>query len=158
MMDFFKKSEYLEYFVLRPLSHIYSNWDLIWDDENNKYEEEEDSFASILNNLISELETTEPPPSYHDNEDILAEYVVKNLTWDIKKQGKRWVCPDYPSVLEQGGFNDIDEANLVLAAAGRIKAAEHFGQNHFDEMEKGHQKIFGYIIAIILYHRYLNRA
>jgi glycyl-tRNA synthetase len=35
--------------VLRQLSHIKHNWELVWDDENEKYEPEEDSYAEKLN-------------------------------------------------------------------------------------------------------------
>lgn len=153
MIDFFKRSDYLDYLVLRPLSHILPNWELSWDYENNKYKNEEDSYAEMLNNLIEELDKKNPPPKYHNNEDFLAEYVKKNLNWGIEKAGNRWICGDYTSILEQGGFGDIDEVNLVNAAAGRIHAARKFGQNHFDEMEEGHQKILAYVLAIILYHR-----
>ena len=44
----------------------------------------------------------------------------------------------YP-FLEQGGFSDDDQQNLLIAAAGRIKVAIDYNQLHFDDMEKGHQ-------------------
>ena len=56
-------------------------------------------------------------------------------------------------MLEQGGFNDIDEKNLVLSACGRVKAAIDRGQLHFDDMEKFHRKMLADVLAIILYHR-----
>ncbi len=153
MSDFFRKSTDLDWMVLRPLSHIYPYWELTWDEEKGEYETEEDSLAENINQLIKEIYRTDPPKKYHDNEDFLAEYVVKNLKWEVKKVGNRWICGDYPNLLEQGGFGDIDEKNLVKAAAGRIKAATDFGQKNFDEMEEGHKKILAYVMAIILYHR-----
>ena len=139
--------------ALRPLSHIRHDWELLWDSENDRYLHETDSYAELLNDLIDELGTVSPPAKYHDNEDRLAEYTRDRLGWPIHKQGGRWVGADYESILEQGGFDDIDEEDLVLAAAGRIKAAQAHGQNHFDQMEEGHQRMLAAVIAIILYHR-----
>jgi len=56
--NFFDNSEYLDHEVLRPLSHIKINWELTWNLENKKYDEEEDSFAKLLNNLIDEIINT----------------------------------------------------------------------------------------------------
>ena len=153
MTDFFKKSTDLDWMVLKPLSYAYPYWELTWDEETDEYETEEDSLAENLNQLIQEIYQTKPPKKYHDNEDFLAEYVDRNLNWKIKKVGNRWICGDYASLIEQGGFGDIDEKNLVKAAAGRIQSAIKFGQNNFDDMEQGHKKILAYVLAIILYHR-----
>ena len=151
--DFFAKSELLDYMVLKPLSHINMCWELTWCSEKNEYEREEGTFASLLNDLIIELSTTVPPNKYHDNEDCLAEYVNQSLNWNICKQGARWVGADYNSILEQGGFKDINEQNLVQAAAGRIKVAIDKRQNHFDDMEDTHKEILATIMTIIIYHR-----
>lgn len=151
--DFFKKSAILDYLVLRQLSHISLSWELIWNPETNEYEREEGSFAGLLNDLIIELANTPPPPKYHDNEDALAEYVKQNLNWGIKKVGNRRVGADYESILEQAGFKDIDEKQLVQAAAGRIKGAIDRKQRHFDDMEESHRSILAGVLAIILYHR-----
>src|ERR1039458_3923673 len=97
--------------VLRPLSHFYLNWELTWDHKTKQYLIEEDSYAEQLNLLICELEQTIPPKSYHDNEDILAEFVRDKLHWPIRKEGNRWICGDYSSLLEQGGFYDFDQDN-----------------------------------------------
>jgi len=153
MIQFFKQSDWLDYMVTKPLSHIYPNWELTWDYQKNQFAVEEDSYAEMLNNLILELDSVKPPRKYHVNEDFLAEYVKENLNWNIEKVGNKWKCAEYSAILEQGGFGDIDEVNLVNAAAGRIHAAKKLGQNHFDDMEKGHQKILAYVLAIILYHR-----
>jgi len=150
---FFRKSDILDYLVLRQLSHINLSWELTWDDETNEYEREEGTFAGLLNDLVVELANTPPPEKYHDNEDALAEYVKQNQKWDIKKVGNRWVGAGYESILEQGGFKDIDEKHLVQAATGRIKGAIDRNQEHFDDMEESHRRILAGVLAIILYHR-----
>lgn len=94
-----------------------------------------------------------PPKNYHTNEDELAMYVAEKLNWGIEKVGKKWTKADYNSILEQGGFGDINEENLVKAASGRVHKAIQHGQNHFDEMDMGHMKILANILAIILYHK-----
>lgn len=151
--DFFANSNSLDYLVLRQLSHISLSWELQWDHNKNEYIRDDDSFAGLLNDLILELANTASPPKYHDNEDTLAEYVKERLNWRIEKVGNRWIGNDYESILEQGGFNDLDEKNLIQAAAGRVKASIEHGQPHFDDMEEGHQKILAGVLVIILYHR-----
>lgn len=153
MNEFFSDSDYLDHMVLRPLSHIRMNWELTWDRETETYCVEDDSYAGALNDLLTELENANPPTRYHDNEDCLAKLVVEDLKWPIKKIGNRWVGADYDSILEQGGFKDVDEANLLLAAAGRIQVAKRLGQAHFDKMEASHQRRLGAVLAIIIYHR-----
>jgi len=153
MFSFFTQSDIFDHEALRPLSHIRGNWELIWDHKRGRYLEEEDSYANVVNSLLQELEQCNPPARYHDNEDRLAEYVVEHLKWPVKKIGNRWVGMDYESILEQGGFHDLNEANLVLAAAGRICAARSRGQRHFDDMEESHQHMLAAVITIILYHR-----
>ena len=155
--EFFKNSDYLDHMSLRHLAHIRPHWELTWDYDNDKYFEEEGSFAKELNELIEEISNLKPPAKYHDNEDVLAEYVIKKLNWNIIKKGNLWTVKDYPSLLEQGGHGDPYEKNLVLAATGRIHAALKFKQFEFDKMEEGHQKILGYVIAIILFHRHFQK-
>ena len=77
------------------------------------------------------MQNSSPPSRYHYNEDCLAKFVVEHLKWPIKKIGSRWVGADYDSILEQGGLHDVDEANLLFAAAGRIliKSALQFAVN-----------------------------
>lgn len=96
---------------------------------------------------------TAPPGRYHDNEDILADYVIDRLKWPIRKLGGRWVGADYDSILEQGGFGDLDQAELLTATTGRIYAAFEFGQNHYDQMEESHRRMLAAILSIILYRR-----
>lgn len=151
--DFFANSYLLDYMVLRPLSHLNISWELTWDFDNQEYEREEGTFASILNDLITEFSITVTPAKYHDNEDCLAIYVKQSLNWHIFKEKGRWKGFDYDSILEQGGFNDINEINLVQAAIGRIMASIDRGQNHFDDMEESHKRILASIMTIIVYHR-----
>lgn len=154
MGPFFANSNYLDLEVLRPLSHIRGAWDTTWDINTEAYVNEEDSFASLLNELIAEIEAASPPARYHDNEDRLAEYVRDSLKWPIHKEGNRWVGPaDYKAIIEQGGFNDLHEQNLILAAAGRIRAATDRDQKRFDQMEDSHRAILAHVLSVILYHR-----
>ena len=151
--SFFANSDLADHAILRPLSHILPNWELTWDDAANKYYEEEDSYAKMLNELIVEIEHTIPPARYHDNEDRLAENVIMHLGWKIRKEGTRWVGEDYGFIIEQGGFDDFSETELVKAAAGRIHAARIRGQNHFDEVEESHRRMLATVVVAILYHR-----
>ncbi len=151
--DFFANSDLLDYIVLRPLSHINMSWELTWSSEDSEYEREEGTFAPLLNDLIAELSNTVPPAKYHNNEDCLAEYVQQTLNWKIYKVGGRWVGEDYDAILEQGGFGDINEQNLVQAATGRIKAAIDMRQIHFDDMEDSHKRMLAAVMTIIIYHR-----
>ena len=153
MNDFFFRSDLLDHMVLRPLSHIKANWELTWDGGTHECIPEEDSFCASLNQLITELDQTSPPSRYHDNEDCLAQYVLNTMKWPIKKVGSRWIGAEYESILEQGGFEDLDEKNLILAAAGRIAAAKKRGQCHYDDMEESHRKMLAAVLSIILYHR-----
>lgn len=146
-------SDFLDLEVLRPLSHIKGNWELSWDSTTERYKEEQDSFAKLLNELIDDLDAASPPSRYHDNEDRLAEYVRDNLNWSIRKVGASWIGVDYDLIIEQGGFGDLEERNLVLAAAGRIRAAQVRGQFHYNEMEESHRKMLGSVLSVILFHR-----
>jgi hypothetical protein len=153
MNDFFASSNDLDREVLRPLSHIRSNWETTWDRETEAYKEEDESFAGLLNALIAEIDGVRPPARYHDNEDRLAEYVRDRLKWPIYKSGNRWVGADYGSIIQQGGFDDLDEQDLIKAAAGRIRAAIVRGQRHYDQMEDSHRAILATVLSVILYHR-----
>ena len=153
LRDFFAWSETLDYLVTRPLSHIAGNWELTWDHNSREYEPEEGSFAFLVNQMIEDIAVTMPPERYHDNEDRLAEHVIAHLKWPIRKVGNRWIGADYESILEQGGFSDFDQADLLTAAAGRVHAALDRGQNHFDDMEQSHRSMLAGVLAIILYHR-----
>ena len=152
--QFFADSDTLDYYmVLRPLAHIRGGWDVTWDAEKQIYVEEDDSFAGLLNALILEMSSANPPKRYHANEDGLAEYVRANLNWNVHKVGGRWVGADYSSILQQGSFGDVDQGELVLAAAGQIQAARDRGQLHFDDMEESHQRMLAAVLSIILWQR-----
>jgi hypothetical protein len=151
--SFFARSSFLDIEVLRPMSHIQPHWELTWNPEEEKYIESNDSYAAVLNALIAELDVAKPPAKYHDNEDCLAEYVVEKLKWPIRKNGNLWVGANYISIIEQGGFYDLNERDLILAAAGRIRAAIGRGQLRYDDMEESHRLMLGAVIAVILYHR-----
>ncbi len=150
---FFAWSDTLDRRVLRRLSHIHPNWEISWDRETGRYKHEPDSFAEKLNLLIDDLAHTRPPPRYHDSEDGLAQYGAAKLNWNIRKQGNRWVGAEYGFILEQGGYGDVDQQELILAAAGRIQAALVRGQMHIDQMEQSHAHMLCEVMAIILYHR-----
>ena len=107
----------------------------------------------MLNKLIGELAQLNPPTKYHIHEYCLAEYVIGYCHWTIYKVGNRWKGLDYVSILESAGFYDVGESNLMLAAAGRTKAAINRNQNNFDDMERSHQRILATVLSIILYHR-----
>lgn len=137
--------------VLRPLSHARLNWELMWDHDAKRYEPEDDSFAQDLNELIEHIANSPRPDRYHDNEDVVANYLVTEGA-SIKKEKGRWVGMDYDNILAQGGFDDIDQQHLRLAATGRVCAAIERGQLHYDDMEDGHRKMLAQILTIILYH------
>jgi hypothetical protein len=151
--EFFSNSDLLDYMVLRPLSHINMSWELTWNRFENEYVRGPGTFASLLNDLITEIAFTIPPSKYHNNEDCLAEYVKESLKWNIKKENGKWLGSSYGAILEQGGFKDLNEQNLVQAATGRIKAAIARGQKHFDDMEESHKKMLADVMTIIIYHR-----
>jgi len=153
LRSFFEDSSLLDYLVLRPLSHIRGAWELRWSLESGAYAEEPDSFAALLNGLITELAAIKPPSRYHDSEDRLAEYVRKKLNWPICKVRMRWVGADYDVILQQGAFDDVDQSELLIAAAGRIQAARDQGQLHFNDMEESHQRMLAAVLSIILWQR-----
>ncbi|MBI1381528.1 MAG: hypothetical protein GC161_10635 [Planctomycetaceae bacterium] len=159
--QFFARSDSLDHEVLRPLSHIRSNWELQLDQTDGRYLEEAQSFAKLLNGLVDELVSVTPTSQYHDSEDRLARYVQQRLSWGIKKKGREWVNAngkrlsrhDYLALLEQGGYKLLGTTILVEAAAGRVQAAISRGQKHFDVMERSHRIILGGVLGAILYHK-----
>lgn len=158
--SFFQNSTDLYTCVLKKICHIKQQFMLEWNETTQKYIGGFNSFANELNSLIEELDLIDVPDYYHDNEDILAEFVRDRLGWNIYKVGRFWKWndndenkSDYYAIIEQGGWYDAEQKNLLEAVAGRIKAAQHFGQTNFNEMEEGHKVMLGYILATILYHR-----
>jgi hypothetical protein len=116
---FFASSSWLDHLVLRPLSHIAPNWEAEWDHEEKRYRSEIGSFADDLNRVVELMATCPRPFKYHEHEDLLVEKVVRKLKWPVQKKGRRWRVADYPAILEQGAFEDIDQRNLISAAAGK---------------------------------------
>jgi len=154
--SFFSNSHYLDYMVLRPLSHISCNWEASWDNESLKYSPEAFSFAEDLNVLIESVASCPRPNRYHDNEDVLAEHVLREMKWPIQKKGKFWKGADYQSILENGAYRDRNQTHLISAATGRTHAALDFGQDHFDEMDEGHMNMLAGVLTIAIYHRYCD--
>ncbi|WMO17196.1 hypothetical protein [Vibrio alginolyticus] len=147
---FFQNSDYFERLVTKPLYYIKPEYELDW--VGDKLTESEDSFACYLNQLFDELDAVVAPKNYHKFEDIIAKYsALEDST--IRKQGKLWIGQDYGWILENGSYNDIDEQNLVLAIAGRIRAAKRFKQYNFDDMEKGHRDMLSELLQCFIYHR-----
>lgn len=60
IFNFFYNSESVLDYVLKPLQHIRSNWDVIWDYDNDRYIEEQ-SFGAEVNELINELSIVDAP-------------------------------------------------------------------------------------------------
>lgn len=75
--------------VTKPLEHIAHNYELTWDHDAQKFEEEELSFARILNLLIDELAKTPSYDDYHkfvDDELMASRFAIEV----IFLEGKRW--------------------------------------------------------------------
>lgn len=151
---FFARSDALDYLCLRPLDHIASSWEVVWDRDGLRCVSEEDSFAADLNLFIDEIAGAVRPTRYHEDEDALIEAYLGATKWPQQKKGNRWIVADYASLLEQAASADLHEARLVSAATGRVHAALDFGQMHFDNMEEGHRRILAQVVTIILYQRY----
>jgi hypothetical protein len=151
--NFFAKSALLDRMTLRPLSHITTSWECAWNPETLQYDPEEDSFAADLNAVVELVANCERWARYHDHEDTLAERTLRELKWPIQRKGNQWQGADYHTVLEQGGFGDIGQEDLISAAAGRVHAAMAFGQFHFDDMEERHLNMLAGLITIIIFHR-----
>lgn len=151
--EFFSNSIILDQQVLRPLSHIKGAWDVTWDHEAQRYMPEEGSFAKLLNIIIDEIADTAVSVSYHENEDAVVSHLASKSGSTLAKIRGRWQTNDYRGLLEQGGFDDVDQGDLLTAAIGRVAAAIMRGQRHFDEMEEGHRIMLGHVLTIILYHR-----
>ncbi|GHY52645.1 hypothetical protein VCSRO70_3444 [Vibrio cholerae] len=150
MRKFFENCDYFERLVTKPLYYIKHEYELNWLD--GKLIESEDSFACYLNQLFDELDNVVAPEYYHQYEDIIAKYCELDEP-TIRKKGKLWVGQDYGWIIENGAYDDIDQENLVLAIAGRVKAAQRFHQNTFDEMEERHRVMLSELIQCFIYHR-----
>lgn len=147
---FFDRSDYLDQMVLRPLSHLDMEWELMHGPDG--YVVEEGNLSAHLIDLIYVLANTEPPKKYHDNEDRLAEYLVSKGS-KIQKVRGRWIGDDYVFVLQQASLaHQLNHEELIFAAAGRVMAAIKHEQTGFDEMEEGHQKMLSAILTILVFN------
>jgi hypothetical protein len=153
---FFRWSICIDQYVLKPLSHIAGNWEAEWDHEGDRYAPEASSFTDDLNQVIELVAACPRPLRYHDHEDLLAEQAVRESKWPIGKQGSRWVGADYLGLLERGAFGDLDQRNLIAAAAGRVHAALDRQQKHIDQMEDRHRYMLAALLSIIIYHRHCS--
>lgn len=151
--EFFAWSDLLDREVLKPLAHIKGGWELWWCRETRRYEHEEDSFAKQLSILIDDIADTAISPRYHDNEDVVANFLASKPGSKISKVNGKWTGAPYGWILEQGGFDDIDQGELLTSAIGRVAVAIELGQMTYDEMEDGHRLMLGDLLTIILYHR-----
>ncbi len=149
---FFAWSDRLDHEVLRPLSHIRASWEMMWDHAAQRYEPEDDSFAADMNDVIDCVASTPRPERYHDDENIVANYLASRPQSGVTKVGNRWVGANYSQILEQGGFHDIDQRHLRRAATGRVCAAIERGQLTYDDVEDGHRRMLAEILTIILYY------
>jgi flagellar hook-basal body complex protein FliE len=150
---FFARSDLIDHDVLRPLAHAKGTWEISWDCQTQRYEHEQDSFAKYLNVLIDDIADTAISAHYHDNEDVVANYLASKPESKIEKKAGRWIGASYGWILEQGGFDDIDQGELLTSAIGRVAAALERGQMTYDEMEQGHRLMLADVLTIILYHR-----
>lgn len=155
---FFAKSSWLDQVVLRPLSHIAPYWELQWNDDLQKYQPEEESFAEDVNALIEVLAAILPPESYHDNEDVAVLEFLKRHKWPVVKRGRMWTGEkfDYAAALEHGSFQLAVQSELLQAASGRIHIAIKYKQHHFDEMDDAHFWMLGSLLTILLYQGYCS--
>ncbi len=160
--SFFAGSDYLDHAVLRPISHVAPNWELIRDPISDLYEEEDDSLAAHLNVLIEEVSLSSPPRDYHSYENRLAIHYEGVTTGRFYLHGKLWrdrqtgelVEKDFVGhMIEQATCGHYDVPDLVLAASGRVAAALYFGVEHFDKLDHGHMEMLSVIMTDILFRR-----
>ena len=151
---FYAWCDSLDRFVLRPLSHIAPNWEATWSHGLQQYVPEHDSFAQDLNEIIERIAICPRPSAYHSHEDAIIETSIRKSGWPVQKKGNRWITTDYRSLLQSGSFYDLEQLNLIAAAAGRTQAAMDFDQMSYDNMEEGHQYILSAILSLIIYQRY----
>jgi hypothetical protein len=162
VVTFFARSDWLDYAVLRRLSHVAGNWELTYD--GDFYKPEDDSLADHLNVLIEEIGKTFPPKNYHHYENILASqhYDTKSGGVILSKSKRIWLNSATKKpipkeqlgfYIEQGAIGNSDVPELVIAAAGRIATAMKHGVEHFDDLDSGHMSMLAEIMTIILFVR-----
>ncbi|MDG1286323.1 MAG: hypothetical protein P8P30_02025 [Rickettsiales bacterium] len=161
-VDFFARSDWLDYAVLRPLSHVAGNWELTPD--GKFYKAEEDSLADHLNILIDEIAKTHPPISYHYHENSIASQHrdTKDGSVILSKSKNIWLDPitkkpisiaQVGHYIEQSAARGVDDSELVAAASGRVARSISCDVNHFDDLDQGHLSMLAEIMSIILFMR-----
>jgi hypothetical protein len=159
---FFLHSDLLDHAVLRPISHVMPNWELIQCQDSEYYEEEADSFAAHLNVLIQEISRSSPPRDYHAYENRLAinysevtsgRFYLDGKLWRDRKTGNLVQKDFVGHMIEQATCGHYDVPDLVLAASGRIAASLRFGVDHFDKLDHGHMEMLSVIMTDILFRR-----
>ena len=158
MIEFFYKSELLDYEILRGLSHILPNWEIRWNDNTKFIIIEEDSFWNELNKLFHELDVIFKSnkyieEDYHKYEDILADYVKDNLNWNIDKINWLWNWADYRSIIEYWWFKDLNQEYLILSLYWRIQKSKFYGIYRYDDLDNWHRKMIANLISVIIYQR-----
>lgn len=159
--SFFYRSDYLDYVVLRPLSHVAPNWELVIGGDY-LFEEEDGSLAAHLNVLVEEISLIVPSIDYHSYENnilynysnFLNKYQLKGKIWHDKSTGLPLDKSEIGYMIEQGSSGQVDVPDLVMAAAGRIATSMYYGVDHFDKLDSGHMAMLGIIITIILFRRF----
>ncbi|MEO1100252.1 MAG: hypothetical protein AAFW65_00245, partial [Pseudomonadota bacterium] len=122
-------------------------------------EEEELSFAPVLNTLIDELAKTPSYADYHQfvDDELLASRFAKAV---IHLEGKRWketktnepLRPqDIGHYLEQHALGGCSLINLKKSISSRIRAAQKIGDKNWDELDDGHRKMLAELIVVVLY-------
>jgi len=145
--------------VTKPLEHIAHNYELTWDHEAQRFEEEELSFAPILNSLIDELAKTSSYADYHQfvDDELLASSFANEV---IYLEGKLWretktqepLNPeDIGHYLEQHTMGGYLPVNLTKSVSSRIRAAQKAGVENWDDLDDGHRKMLAELIVVILY-------
>lgn len=143
--------------VTRPLSHIAPHWELIWQDKERRYLDEEYSLGSHFNDLIEDISVSPKPKNYHrymDNHLIYrSDIVLKNKIWcDVSTDDKIDV-EMMGHYISQEAIGDLEAKNLILAAAGRIEVSRKLGFENYDELDDNHMGMLAQILTSILYCR-----
>jgi hypothetical protein len=159
---FFNNSDLLDHAVLRPIDHVAPNWELTSGGIDGMYIEEDGSLAAHLNVLIEEIATSSPPRDYHSYENALAinydgvrsgRVYLDGKLWRDAQTGKLVEKDMVGHMIEQATSAHYDVPDLVLAAAGRVAAAFHFGTTHFDDLDHGHLEMLSIIMTDTLFRR-----
>ena len=162
VVSFFGRSNWLDEFVLRPLSHIASCWELRRTGTIGVFMEEEESLAGLMNTLIGDISMATPPADYHGHEDAVIRLRNGPENSSIYLEGKRWRDrrtgeplgkSAIGGLLEQAAIGYDDVPDLILAAAGRVAVALKFGQANFDDLDDGHSDMLSEVLTVILFIR-----